>query len=86
MFTYTKFFFFVFGYAGIDKRFNIDRQVERIKRPRKKWKDQLHKEYDTSIKLHEHVEDDKRKGLEHIKKCREAKSSKVKSKYKCKVR
>ena len=39
-----------------------------------------------SIKLHEHEEDDKGKGLEHIKKCREAKSSKVKSKYKCKVR
>jgi len=31
MFTYTKFFFFVFGYAGNDKRFNIDRQVERTK-------------------------------------------------------
>ena len=44
------------------------------------------KEYDSSINLHEHEEDDKGNGLEHIKKCREEKSSKVKSKYKCKVR
>ena len=38
-----------------------------VNNPRKKWKDKLHKEYDTSIKLHEHVEDDKGKGLENIK-------------------
>jgi len=31
-------------------------------------------------------EDEEGNGLEHIKMCREAKSSKVKSKYKCKVR
>ena len=31
MFTYTKFSFFVFGYAGNDKRFIMDRQVEGTK-------------------------------------------------------
>jgi len=86
MSTNTVFFFFVFDYAGNDKRFNINRQVERTKTTEEKWKDQLHKQYDTSIKLHEHVEDDKGKGLEHIRKCREAKSRKVKSQNKYKVR
>jgi len=32
---------------------------------------------DTRINLHEHEEDHKGNGYEHIKKCREAKSSKV---------
>jgi hypothetical protein len=31
VFTYTKFFIFVFGYTGNDKPFNIDRQVEGTK-------------------------------------------------------
>ena len=32
--------------------------------------------------LHEHEDDEKGNGLEHIERCREAKSCEVKSKYK----